>query len=116
MASDLISRKALLQKFAKSTWHDGRTFNEEGYFVRAYDVHNMIDKAPAVDAVEVVRCKDCVHAGAFPNAYAKRRFEGGMNCYLCRGDDSFGMANVSLVYPDDYCSDGLRKEKEDAVD
>lgn len=53
MASDLISRVALLKEFAKSTWHDGRTFNEEGYFVRAYDVHNMIDKAPAVDAEPV---------------------------------------------------------------
>lgn len=53
MASDMISRKALLQKFAKSTWYDGRTFNEEGYFVRAYDVHNMIDNAPAVDAIPI---------------------------------------------------------------
>lgn len=68
MASDLISRKALLKEFAKRTWHDGRTFNEEGYFVRAYDVHNMIDKAPAVDAVEVVRCEDCAHSKREGNA------------------------------------------------
>lgn len=70
-----------------------------------------IENAPTVDAVEVVRCKDCVHAGAFPNKYAERRFEGCMNCFLCRGDDGYGIANVSVVYPDDYCSDGVRREE-----
>lgn len=58
---------------------------------------NDIARFPTVDAVEVVRCKDCVHAGAFPNAYAERRFEGGMNCYLCRGDDGYGMPDIFLA-------------------
>lgn len=80
------------------------------------DVVRMLDRQPTIDAVEVVRCKDCVHAGAFPNAYAERRFEGGMNCYLCRGDDGYGIANVSVVYPDGYCDDGVRREQKNAAD
>lgn len=80
------------------------------------DIKHLIDNTPTVDAVEVVRCKDCVHAGTFPNAYAERRFEGGMNCYLCRGDDGYGIANVSVVYPDGYCDDGVRKEQKNATD
>lgn len=102
MASDLISRSALLAEC------------DRVYVGEPGGARTLIAEAQAVDAVEVVRCKDCVHAGAFTNNYAARRFAGGMNCYLCRGDDSFGMANVSLVYPDDYCSDGVRKEKQDA--
>lgn len=104
MASDLISRDTLLAEYDRV--HVG----EPG------GARKLIAEAKAVDAVEVVRCKDCVHAGAFPNNYAARRFEGGMNCYLCRGDDGYGIANVSVVYPDDYCSDGVRRDKKDAVD
>lgn len=60
---DLISRKALLEK----------VFNKRGDFhyfreppekvVRATDVIN----APAVDAVEVVRCKDCKFSKTLEN-------------------------------------------------
>lgn len=111
MASDLISRDAF-----KSYIDCGHLRSPTELCFSEMDVVRMIDKQPTVDAVEVVRCKDCVHAGAFPNNYATRRFEGGMNCYLCRGDDGYGIANVSVVYPDDYCSDGVRRVKEDAVD
>lgn len=52
---DLISRKALLEKvFTKrGDFHYFREYPEK--VVRATDVIN----APAVDAEEVVRCKDC---------------------------------------------------------
>lgn len=37
--------------------------NRGGYqFYRALDVWDCIDAAPTVDAVEVVRCKDCKYA------------------------------------------------------
>lgn len=54
---DLISRNSLLEKvFAKRG--DFHYFREQPEnVVRAIDVIN----APAVDAVEVVRCKDCMH-------------------------------------------------------
>ena len=50
-----------------------------------------------VDAVEVVRCKDCVHS------YMGNYFKG----YACKrlsGEDTF------TVSPDDYCSKGERRE------
>lgn len=106
MARDLISREALYDAMREKEWQNWPPLDE---------IDAVIEKAPAVDAVEVVRCKECVHAGAFPNNYAARRFEGGMNCYLCRGDDGYGIANVSVVYPDDYCSDGVRREKKDGT-
>lgn len=52
MASDLISRDALLESFKRdfkpTLWED------------KYIVQNIMS-APAVDAVEVVRCKDCAY-------------------------------------------------------
>lgn len=52
--------------------------------------HERIDNAPPVDAVPVVRCKDC-------------KFYG--NC----GIEEFG-----CMEPYDYCSRGKRKEPENA--
>lgn len=49
MASDLISREALLAEYDRV--HVG----EPG------GARKLIAEAPAVDAVEVVRCKDCVN-------------------------------------------------------
>lgn len=49
MASDLISRSALLAEYDRV--HVG----EPG------GARKLIAEAPAVDAVEVVRCKDCKH-------------------------------------------------------
>ena len=68
------------------------------------------------DLVEVVRCKDCAHAvSLMSHPSAAKRFEGALNCTLCRGDDGYGIYGVSLIYPDDYCSDGVRRE-ENAAD
>lgn len=115
MASDPISRDALLERIQSfrdmlrpDLFVSDRVQNDTLGIVSA-----VIINLPAIDTVEVVRCKDCVHAGAFPNDYSARRFEGRLNCFLCRGDDGYGIANVSVVYPDDYCSDGVRREKQD---
>ena len=48
-----------------------------------------IDNAPTVDAVEVVRCKDCKH-------------EFGGSCILC---------GFQKRKPEDFCSYGERKGK-----
>ena len=61
---------------------------EYGYVVQKYD----IDHALTIDAVEVVRCKDCTHWGydvIFQDGYCRG---------LHRGD------------PDWYCADGERRE------
>ena len=54
------------------------------------------DDAPAVDAVPVVRCKDCKY-GEFVKRGSK---------YSCRKVDGF------LNFCDFYCKDGVRKESD----
>lgn len=72
-----------------------------------------LQSRPTIDAVPVVRCKDCVHAAEL-EGYPKRRFENGLNCMACRGDNGYGIANLSLTTPDGYCDDGvLRWDSED---
>lgn len=54
MASDLIDRGALqLERYGEEviSW----------YATGWNDAINAINRAPSVDAVEVVRCKDCAH-------------------------------------------------------
>ena len=61
--------------------------------LKIYQILRRLDEQPTVDAVEVVRCKDC-----------KRYSQSGMcNLYL----------NVSHeMKPDDFCSYGERREGE----
>lgn len=106
MASNLISREALVDKSEILYQHTASGKIIPWSAVRVCAINNT----PAVDAVEVVRCKDCVHAGVIMNPSAAKRFDGAMNCTLCRGDDGYGIYNTSIVYPDDYCSDGVRRE------
>lgn len=60
-------------------------------FVIWHDVMERIDKQPTVDAVEVVRCKDCIH-----------RMEDGM----CEYKDH----RVFVQDDNDFCSWGERRE------
>ena len=71
-----------------------------GEYYTAEDVIMMIKTAPTVDAVPVVRCKDCVNGTVFVN---KQRAEY-VDCVL---DD------YSVRKPTDYCSYGKRKEGAD---
>ena len=59
-----------------------------------------IDMAPTVDAVPVVRCKDCVNGTVFVN-------KQGAEYVDCVLDD------YSVRKPTDYCSYGKRKEGDD---
>ena len=68
-------------------------------FSDTYDkalIIGVIDEQPTVDAVEVVRCKDCVH-NQLPST------SGNVNCELW-----YGMTNLY-----GYCSRGERKKMED---
>ena len=75
MNNDLISRSALLEKAIGVV-----TYDEGGWDcnVRAVTV-DVVENAPAVDAVEVVRCKDCVYWGA-----AKANSKGFLICPASR--------------------------------
>lgn len=75
------------------------------------DVVRIIDMRPTIDAVPVVRCKDCVHSAPL-EGYASRKFEIGLNCRACRGDSGYGILGLSFTVPDGYCDDGLRRAGE----
>lgn len=90
---DLISRKALLEKvFTKrGDFHYFREQTEN--VVRAIDVIN----APAVDAVEVVRCKDCVH------------YDYGLCEKIQWIMDEYYRGTFEVKQPNDFCSQAEKK-------
>lgn len=103
---DLISREALktvlitnLEEIKKHPKMD----NQEIHIIAASHILcQMIDDAPAVDAVKVVRCGECKHSRALDRTdnYEDTFIEGCLWCMMCRGDG---------VMPDDFCSCGERK-------
>ena len=93
---DLISRKALKKAIAaaRTNYNTCPDYNELfKYFCDV--VSAMSDELPAVDAVEVVRCKDCIACDRppFPPTI---KLEHGYWCVI----------NDHIVSLDDFCSYG----------
>ena len=74
-------------------------------------------KAPTVDAVEVVRCQNCVHAEPLDrNCEINTCFY--MHCKLYRGEETKNVwhkykkyyKDYSLVERDGFCSDGAKMD------
>lgn len=63
------------------------------------DIVNDIIYAPAVDAVEVVRCKDCKHISHLQGAKDE--------AYVC----ALGWGLRGIVAEEDFCSYGKRREE-----
>lgn len=84
MNNDLISRKELLEK---AGWVNLYGENRSAHVVFSKDIH----EAPAVDVVQVVRCKDCSSWGLHEKSLS-------YDCYTTDADD--------------YCSAGRRKTVE----
>lgn len=81
--ADLISRSALLDYCdakafdALDLWDGGRTREA---WLKAFEA---VRTAPTIDAVEVVRCKDCKHrgfAGECPMCYTEAFYDGDLVC------------------------------------
>ena len=77
----------------------------------------LIEKAPTVDAVPVVRCRDCINAEPLErNCEVNANFY--MHCRLWRGEECKNVwhkykryyRDYSLVQHDDFCSSGERKD------
>ena len=62
-------------------------------------IHNAIDNAPTVDAVPVVRCRECKHAWIHPCGYVYCHRDG-RNAY----EMTFNL--------DSFCSYGERKDND----
>ena len=67
------------------------------------DFCEWIDNAPTVDAVEVVRCKDCKYAHLTYQKSCKY-------CDMWKDDDDFFLC--LYLPPDFYCAYGERREDE----
>ena len=63
----------------------------------AFEIYNMIDDAPTVDAVPVVRCGEC-----------KYFIEPSFECRILIDRDAYGEADAR-VYPEYFCADGERR-------
>ena len=84
----LIDADAFLERMSRT----------DRFFGVAFDIND----APTVDAVPVVRCRDCKHCRNLPNGL----------CYLYTEpyDNERGYKGEAVcVEPDDYCSCGERK-------
>lgn len=91
--AEYIEREAVM-KTAKNGNHSdfGRSMAD------LTSLREVLEDTPAVDVVEVVRCKDCEHYGGitFGN--------------ICRRWSALNIKNCTK--PDDYCSYGERKDGE----
>ena len=73
-------------------------------------VRHELDRLPAIDAVPVVRCKDCKYAMPITNPLILKAFGGCVRaCSIWRGSLCAGL---SIVYLNEYCSDGARMDGE----
>ena len=63
------------------------------------ELYDILTRMPTVDAVPVVRCKDCKYCSV--NRYA----DGNVYCYVCIETDCG-------VEADDFCSWGERRKDE----
>ena len=88
--------------------HEADTYGAVEDVVYAED----IDNAPTIDAVEVVRCKDCtrcvryrdefVCGHALPTKNLEQYFQ-------------MGMSIMAIVKPDDFCAHGERRSHHDSL-
>lgn len=110
MNGDLISREAVLdklRKFGRMVQRDTiMDFETRLTSITIFDCINIVKESPAVDAVEVVRCKDCVYRG------------DESECPMCWTewfDDPFdGMESVTRdnTTDDGFCHCGAKMDKE----
>lgn len=108
MASDLISRAALVDKSEILYQHTASGKIIPWSAVRVCAINNT----PAVDAVPVVRCQDCENFWEYTEEHKATVENADGDCAIrkWRSDDE----QFCAVTKDDYCS--LARRKKDAVD
>lgn len=88
MQNDLISRSALLGKLRFAEEHGNG-------FGLAFPIE-LVEVAPTVDAVEVVRCRDCIYYKSGKDYFPYCNHPDGGIEYFCEEDD--------------FCSYGERRD------
>lgn len=105
MQNDLISRSALLEEWKNKLSQMGKWI-DGGAPVDFRLVIAELENAPAVDAVEVVRCKDCEHwheGTGWCSCHSHFITPDGAACH------PWESANWKMFEGDDFCSYGKRR-------
>lgn len=71
----LIDADALKKSFDEHVYLVHHGFNETEYGCTQYGIHQIIDEQPTVDAVQVIRCKDCYFYGTFQRKHYCTKYE-----------------------------------------
>lgn len=85
--NDLISRKELLESIEKVSVK-GNVLDDDW-------VYRFVQEFPSIDAVQVVRCKDCIHSTS--------QVSDDEDTYFCN-------AHYHGVHSLEFCNHGERKE------
>ena len=88
----------------------GRTRNPLETCFSERDVVDMLESAPTVDAVEVVRCKDCKYQRKVWIEDKRYKF-GGFLCVSCDRNDDIFVSHTVDGDDNDFCSYGERKNE-----
>ena len=96
--SDLISKSALLKRIGDEARNQAELYaDRNNLVVLAYgDCYDKVQTAPTIDAVPVVRCKDC--------KYSEHWYKDKRRCFLWH---EVGIG----VFADGFCSYGERSEE-----
>ena len=103
--NDYISREAALKELL-----DWCVITGYGGLTKT-DVIRAMENVPAADVVEVVRCRDCVHAPVVDGQY-KDGFDVKFPDEICPCQCEDGWYN-HIPDPDWFCADGERKDGAD---
>lgn len=98
----LIDANALMKRIAHHTIHDSLkriTFEAANTYEQVKgDMFSLVQKAPIVDAVPVVRCRDCVHN------------EDEDVCPFVRVDRGENWFEIIKPHPDGFCHMGAKMD------
>lgn len=102
---DLEAARRLLLNYYPCVNENTHKSNYMGDTLMSYEVADMIEdcieNTPTIDAVPVVRCRECKRWDTDPDSYGKDD-----------GPKGTCMKFFEDTYSDDYCSYGQRKEAE----
>lgn len=103
----MIDADALMDTVEGVNWYhidklgylaNGANSQDHTPIYKAEDIYNAIRNAPTIDAVEVIRCKDCKH------------FTEGMAVGMCKRIEDKPIMPVPYNH---FCSYGERRKDED---
>ena len=100
----LIDADALMGVVTKNSYILRSEHNTTDYGMFLSGIKQAVDEAPAIDAMPVVYCKDCIHFERQPDTEDLEDFG---KCLEGRGEDT--KAGSMVFWPDEmYCDYGER--------